>query len=139
MKNHSFCAPTPPSGLCLECERERLTEELKQAQFQKQGFHKLASVLIQYVHDLKHHQRSIQFCQDEPCPATLEFLNETRGPCRDDQHRGTECRCCHMIAHCCSHHCCCFYRCKCRHDSDRHQRKGKCEFPGCNCEKYMGE
>lgn len=30
MKNHSFCAPTPPSGLCLECERERLTEEFRQ-------------------------------------------------------------------------------------------------------------
>lgn len=30
------------------------------------------------------------------------------GTCVDDQHRETECRCDHMIAHCCSHHCCCF-------------------------------
>lgn len=30
--------------------------------------------------------------------------------CMDDLHRGTECKCCHAIRHCCSHHCCCFYR-----------------------------
>ena len=29
-------------------------------------------------------------------------------PCMDDMHRGTECKCCHVIYHCCSHHCCCF-------------------------------
>jgi hypothetical protein len=28
--------------------------------------------------------------------------------CVDDKHRGTECRCGHVIRHCCSHHCCCF-------------------------------
>lgn len=28
--------------------------------------------------------------------------------CVDDQHRGTECKCDHLVAHCCSHHCCCF-------------------------------
>ncbi len=26
-KNHDFCSRSIPSGLCLECERERLTEE----------------------------------------------------------------------------------------------------------------
>ncbi len=33
-KNHDFCSPAPPSGLCLECERERLTEELRQSKLQ---------------------------------------------------------------------------------------------------------
>jgi hypothetical protein len=28
-KKHAYCAPSVPSGLCLECERERLTEELR--------------------------------------------------------------------------------------------------------------
>lgn len=60
--------------------------------------------------------------------------------CVDDQHRGTECKCCHMIAHCCSHHCCCFYRCKdCRHAEFEHE-KGPCGFSGtCNCKAYNGE
>jgi hypothetical protein len=60
--------------------------------------------------------------------------------CVDDQHRGTECKCCHMIYHCCSHHCCCFYRCKdCRHAESEHE-KGPCGFGGaCNCRAYNGE
>jgi len=31
-------------------------------------------------------------------------------PCIEDQHRGKECKCCHFVPHCCSHHCCCFKR-----------------------------
>lgn len=60
-------------------------------------------------------------------------------PCVEDQHRGTECKCCHVIEHCCSHHCCCFYRCVCRHAKERHPDGGKCDFgDGCSCQKYVG-
>jgi len=67
-------------------------------------------------------------------------LKSNADPCIDDQHRGTECKCCHMIYHCCSHHCCCFYRCKdCRHAEFEHD-KGPCGFGGnCSCKEYKGE
>lgn len=60
--------------------------------------------------------------------------------CVNDQHRGTECRCGHMVDHCCSHHCCCFYHCKkCQHALYRHPENGKCDFPECSCQEYTGE
>lgn len=69
-------------------------------------------------------------------------ISIARVPCVDDEHRGTECRCGHIIAHCCSHHCCCFYRCKdCRHawDAHAHTDSSQCEFSACGCQKYRGE
>lgn len=71
----------------------------------------------------------------------MSELKQTQGdPCVDDQHRGTECKCCHMLAHCCSHHCCCFYFCKnCRHADHQHKDGLACEFGGaCTCKKYVG-
>lgn len=59
-------------------------------------------------------------------------------PCQDDQHRGTECKCCHAIQHCCSHHCCCFYRCSCRHAKEAHPNLGACNWASCPCAKYEG-
>lgn len=41
------------------------------------------------------------------------------GPCqKDTQHRGTECKCTHLVAHCCDYHCCCFKPkpVDCKHD-----------------------
>jgi len=74
--------------------------------------------------------------------AILHDMHKPKPPdadtCIDDQHRGTECKCCHVIEHCCSHHCCCFYRCECRHASEEHPGGGKCGFGGCGCQKYVG-
>lgn len=39
-----------------------------------------------------------------------DALRDTNDPCVEDQHRGTECKCCCIVRHCCSHHCCCFER-----------------------------
>lgn len=38
----------------------------------------------------------------------LTIKDESGSPCVEDEHRGTECKCCHLMRHCCSHHCCCF-------------------------------
>jgi hypothetical protein len=38
----------------------------------------MVSILIQYVHDLKRHKESVQFCKEEPCPAALEFLSKAK-------------------------------------------------------------
>ena len=60
-------------------------------------------------------------------------------PCGPD-HRGAECKCCHVIMHCCPRHCCCFYRCVCRHAPEHHVENGlgKCAFDdSCGCKKYQ--
>lgn len=52
----------------------RLIEEIDRLNLRNREIDKMSSILIQYIHDLKRHQASIQFCKEEPCPATLEFL-----------------------------------------------------------------
>lgn len=87
-------------------------------------------------------QSELRAASERVCTVLEKIGNRAdggRGPCIDDHHRGTECKCCHIVAHCCSHHCCCFYRCKCRHADWRHPGRGKCDFTGCGCTKYEGE
>lgn len=38
---------------------------------------KMASILLDYIHALKRHEGSVENCQQEPCPATIEFLSKS--------------------------------------------------------------
>lgn len=72
------CTRCNGSGKEPKAEDFQIREELRQARLQKRENDNMISVLIQYIHDLKHHQASIQLCKEEPCPATLVFLGRTQ-------------------------------------------------------------
>ncbi len=49
---------------------------LEQLELQYREAAKMALVLLEYIHSLKHHDGGIQNCTQEPCPATVEFLGK---------------------------------------------------------------
>jgi hypothetical protein len=67
---------------------QALSRERDALKLQNRESGNMISVLIQYIHDLKRHQASIQFCKEEPCQATLEFMGRA-----ENRKSGPECTC----------------------------------------------